>query len=118
MSRYHDGPHGLSPSEIHAQRQLRILGEVIRERAAQDALFGVQDLPDGTGAGFVSGADWHRMACDLAFERGEGTYRHVFFEEVFEAAAESDPVKLRAELIQAVAVGVKWLEAIDRREGR
>lgn len=102
----------------HVDRQSAILLEIAAERDAQDALFGVQDLPDGTGKGFKAASDWYRMACDEAFERGEGTYMHVFMEEVYEALAESDPVKLRAELVQAVAVGVKWVEAIDRREGR
>lgn len=98
---------------------LAVLAEIAAERAAQDALFGVQDLPDGTGTDFepdaVGVADAYRQGCDEAFRRGCGTYRHVFLEEVFEAVAEHDPQKLRAELIQAVAVGVKWIEAIDRR---
>ncbi|MGW2515005.1 hypothetical protein ACWC0A_37685 [Streptomyces scopuliridis] len=102
----------------HHDRQARILADVKAERDAQDALFGVQDLPDGTGPEFVRQADKHREACDDAFQLNYGTYRHVLLEEVYEAMAETDPVKLRAELIQAIAVGVKWVEAIDRREGR
>lgn len=106
-------------ARAHVARQSRILLEIVNERDAQDALFGVQDLPDGTRADrFRPMADINRRACDEAFKYGRGTYRHVFLEEVYEALAESDPAKLRAELIQAVAVGVKWLEAIDRREGR
>ncbi|OKI19273.1 NUDIX hydrolase [Streptomyces sp. CB03911] len=97
----------------------RVLRDVATERAAQDAIFGQQDLPDGTGAGMDSFrrgvADRYRQACDIAFAEGRGTFRDVFLEEVFEAMAEDDPVKLRAELLQAVAVGVKWIEAIDRR---
>ncbi|MFB7479526.1 hypothetical protein ACFUEM_08750 [Streptomyces anulatus] len=93
-----------------------VLAEVAAERAAQDAIFGQQDLPDGTGiTGDVERANRARHVCDVMFERGEGTFRDVFYEEVMEAMAESDPVKLRAELVQAVAVGVKWIEAIDRR---
>lgn len=103
----------------HTARQVAILLEIQDERAAQDALFGVQDIPDGTGlTGDKERADRARHVCDVMFERGNGTYRDVFYEEVMEALAESDPAKLRAELVQAVAVGVKWLEAIDRREGR
>lgn len=92
-----------------------VLVEIAAERAAQDARFGVQDLPDGTDAEYVVEADRHREDCDRMFRFGMGTYRHVFLEEVYEALAETDPVKLRAELVQAVAVGVKWIEAIDRR---
>jgi hypothetical protein len=103
----------------HRERQLKVVDEVLRERDAQDALFGVQDLPNGTGPAFepdaVVYAEAYRVSCDVAFEAGEGTFRHVFLEEVFEAMAEDDPAKLRAELIQAIAVGVKWVEAIDRR---
>lgn len=103
----------------HTERQRKILAEIATERAAQDALFGVQDLPDGTGiTGDTDRANSARHVCDVMFERGQGTYRDVFYEEVMEALAESDPAKLRAELVQAVAVGVKWLEAIDRRDGR
>ncbi|MFF4478721.1 hypothetical protein ACFY1A_17125 [Streptomyces sp. NPDC001520] len=97
----------------------RVLRDIAREREAQDALFGQQDLPNGTGPEFSPGAvayaNAYRAACDAAFLTGHGTYRHVFLEEVFEALAEADPAKLRAELVQAVAVGVKWIEAIDRR---
>jgi hypothetical protein len=38
----------------------------------------------------------------------------VLLEEVFEALAETDPAKARDELVQAVAVGVKMIEGIDR----
>ncbi|MFE5159110.1 hypothetical protein ACFRNT_11360 [Streptomyces sp. NPDC056697] len=100
----------------------RVLRDIAREREAQDALFGQQDLPNGTGPEFdgdaTDYADAYRAECDKAFAMGAGTYRHIFMEEVFEALAESDPVKLRAELVQAVAVGVKWIEGIDRRTPR
>lgn len=43
------------------------------------------------------------------------TWRHIFLEEAFEALAETDPAKLREELIQALAVGVAWIEDIDSR---
>lgn len=97
----------------------RIFQEIARERAAQDALYGNGDeLPDGTGDDWlVALADITRSECDRAFAKGRGSFQHVFLEEVYEALAESDPVKLRAELIQAVSVGVKWIQAIDRRSG-
>lgn len=43
------------------------------------------------------------------------TWLLIALEEVFEALAESDPAKLRAELVQSAAVHVAWIEAIDRR---
>lgn len=39
----------------------------------------------------------------------------MLLEEVFEAMAESDLVKLRAELVQTSAVCVAWIEDIDSR---
>ncbi|PPS86439.1 hypothetical protein [Streptomyces sp. MH60] len=105
----------------HIARQMIIVSQILKERDAQDALFGRQDdLPNGTGPEYepdaVNYADAYRESCERAFVDGRGTFRHVFLEEVFEAMAEDDPVKLRAELVQAVAVGVKWLEAIDKQE--
>jgi hypothetical protein len=98
------------------ERQINIVTDVLRERDAQDAKFGVQDLPYGTGDEWLQAmADVSRNECDEAFAAGQGTFRHVFLEEVYEAMAETDPVKLRAELIQAIAVGVKIVEAIDRK---
>ena len=98
------------------ERQINIVADVLRERDAQDAKFGVQDLPYGTGDEWLQAmADVSRNECDEAFAAGQGTFRHVFLEEVYEAMAETDPVKLRAELIQAIAVGVKIVEAIDRK---
>ncbi|MFD9442137.1 hypothetical protein [Streptomyces sp. NPDC060001] len=103
---------------LHRVRQLKIVDDVLNERDAQDAIFGTQDLPNGTGPHYepeaVMYADAYRESCEQAFRDGLGTFRHVFLEEVFEAMAEADPAKLRAELIQAIAVGVKWVEAIDR----
>lgn len=96
-------------------KRLDIFEDIAEERAAQDALFGVQNLPYGTGGSDMERmADDYRRDCDDAFDEGSGTFRHVFLEEVFEAMAETDTVKLRAELIQAIAVGVKIVEAIDR----
>jgi hypothetical protein len=103
----------------HVARQLKIVDEVLHERDAQDAKFGVQNLPYGTGDAWLQAmADVSRNECDEAFAAGCGTFRHVFLEEVYEAMAETDPVKLRAEMIQAIAVGLKIVEAIDRAAGK
>jgi hypothetical protein len=57
----------------------------------------------------------HREACQMATADGRVTWRHILTEEVYEAFAESDPTKLRAELVQVAAVAVQWIQAIDRR---
>lgn len=48
-------------------------------------------------------------------EGGDGTitWWHILREEVFEAAAEDDTAKLRAELVQVAAVALKMIDAID-----
>lgn len=92
--------------------------EVLGERERQDARWGEQNHPDGTGDLVeVADAVFTRQLCDDAFRDGEGTWLHILAEEVAEAFAESDPAKLRVELIQVAAVAVAWVEAIDRRNG-
>lgn len=94
----------------------RVLADVAAERVAQDVRFGMQVLPDGTG-GEDAGAESEvaRRSTDEAADLGALTWRHVLAEEVLEAFAESDPRRLRAELIQVAAVAVKWTQALDRR---
>lgn len=50
-------------------------------------------------------------------EGGDGTitWWHILREEVFEAAAESDPDALRAEMIQVAAVALKMIDALDHQ---
>lgn len=94
----------------------RILAEVQAERERQDARWGEQNHPNGTGAlSCVLERDKARQGCENAFQRGDGTWMHVLIEEVFEAFAEEDPAKLRAELVQVAAVATNWIGAIDRR---
>lgn len=93
-----------------------VLREVEAERHRQHAKWGEQNHPDGTGDERAQDrADAARYACDRATAEGRLTYRHIAEEEFAEALAETDPAKLRAELVQAAAVLVAWIEAIDRR---
>jgi len=94
----------------------RIAAEVILEREAQDAKWGEQNHPDGTGDDLDRlRADLAREATDSAAQEGRLTWKHILKEEFYEALAESDPARLRKELIQVAAVAVGWVEAIDRR---
>ncbi|WP_205660794.1 hypothetical protein [Amycolatopsis vastitatis] len=103
-------------------RTVSVLAEVLAERARQD---GRQDHPDGTGperdnpvrlASNISEAtDAARQATDRALSRGEVTFAQILTEEAFEALAETDPARLRAELVQVAASAVCWIEAVDRR---
>jgi len=93
-----------------------VLAEVAAERGRQDATWGEQNHADGTGRDCDKvSADRAREACERSFREGWGSWSHILREEVAEAFAESDPVRLREELIQVAAVAAAWVEAIDRR---
>jgi hypothetical protein len=107
--------------------------ETAEERDRQDAKWGEQNHPDGTGPTETPllaplrthSIDAHdpawRIAAELTAQTDEAaaagtvTWRDILLEETFEALAESDPARLRKELIQVAAVAQQWVEAIDRR---
>ena len=93
----------------------RVLADIAAERAAQDARWGIQEFPDGTGPERVGMAETARAAVAAANRAGRLTWREILEEEAAEAYAESDRHRLRAELVQTAAVAVKWIEALDRR---
>jgi len=93
----------------------KVAADVIRERVAQNAKWGEQNHPDGTGAQHEGHASDYRMVCDTKFRDGNGTWKDILLEEVYEALAESDPERLRAELVQVAAVAAGRIEAVDRR---
>ncbi|GAA4221105.1 ADP-ribose pyrophosphatase YjhB (NUDIX family) [Streptosporangium album] len=104
-----DGDYGVPGSLA------RVLADVAAERVAQDAMWGWQEHPDGTGPERTAAADRAKRDLEEA-KAGEGvTWRHILHEEVLEAFAEDDPEALRAELVQAAAVAVKWIQALDQR---
>ncbi|MGA4995842.1 hypothetical protein [Nonomuraea bangladeshensis] len=94
------------------------------ELAAQDAKWGEQNHPNGTGDALANAlgvpiggrlADVHRRFCRNAAEVGKVTWRHILLEEIYEALAETAPDKLAAELLQVAAVAVQWRGALRRR---
>jgi len=86
------------------------------EREAQDARWGEQNHPDGTGLlGDDLSAQSARHTCQYAASKDAVTWRDILWEEVAEAFAEQDDAKLRTELVQVAAVAQAWAEAIDRR---
>lgn len=99
------------------------LHAVAAERGRQDAKWGQQDHPDGTGPevvwSFTGPASWvadtAKGATDVAAQEGCLTWRDVLLEEVAEAFAEEDEEALETELVQVAAVAVQWREAIRRR---
>ena len=91
-------------------------GLVRAERERQDERWGEQNHDDGTGEpGDAENRDLIRERCEANFYVGAGTWRHILDEEVAEAYAETDPWKLRRELVQVAAVAMAWVECIDRR---
>ncbi|MFF8485200.1 hypothetical protein [Streptomyces antibioticus] len=88
------------------------------ERQRQIAKFGEQHRPDGTGgSGAQYAADRYRSIVDHAFKTSDGpTWRDVLLEEVYEALAENDLARLRAELVQVAAVCAAWAADLDSRK--
>jgi len=104
------------------------LEEVAAERERQNAKWGEQNHPNGAAAGNVFFAavmgrnktygnieKYAKQTTDEHAAAGVVTFADILLEEVFEALAEEDPAKLRAELIQVAAVATQWVEAIDRK---
>ncbi|QKS13931.1 hypothetical protein HUN58_14550 [Curtobacterium sp. Csp1] len=115
--------------------------EVLHERDRQAAKWGEQNHPDGTGprvmllGDFPYSYDVHapkqtspldswtatelsdtaKANTDIAAKNDNVAWSDILLEEVFEALAEDDPTKLRAELVQVAAVAQQWIGAIDRR---
>ncbi|MGY5127346.1 hypothetical protein [Streptomyces nigrescens] len=93
--------------------------DVDAERQRQLAKWGEQAHPDGTAiTGDEERADRARHACQAMAEIGQVSWRDILNEEVQEAFAESDPEKLREELVQSAAVIAAWVLDLDRRSGR
>lgn len=109
-----------------------ILEEVSQERERQDTKWGEQNHPDrmpdayphGDSPDYAKAARYWQSsnATRVNWMNAAGqppdrnaAWEGILLEEVYEALAEVDRVKLRAELIQVAAVAVAWVEAIDRR---
>jgi len=118
--------------DFNASRTGGILGEIADERARQWERWGDQTLPIHDEQDFRGFVMFGRTYADLArsfkslndhrqalyMKGGHRDYRNdtaVLLEEVFEALAETDPAKMRGELVQVAAVAVKMIELIDRR---
>ena len=96
---------------------LNIINDVFAEMSRQDEKFGDQShLPDGTG--FEMDQRLLRIIREVSennSKKGTHNWRDILAEEVYEACAETDPVLIRAELVQVVAVAIQWIGALDKR---
>lgn len=110
-----------------------VLSDIVNERYRQDAKWGERNHPDGTGPEVSWGLDdpgyaaedattFRQITQDCAAGKlGPDhplTWLNIALEEIAEAFAEEDSVKLRAELVQCAAVFTAWAEAIDRRAAK
>ena len=117
-----------APAHPHLPRTPGVLQEILAERGRQVVRYGDNsDLEDGTGPRvqwafplLYARADRIEMAFRVGYERyeernGKPTWMHLVREEVAEAFKESDPVRLREELLQVAALCVSWVEKLDER---
>lgn len=119
-----------NPSLIDGPATHKVAREVLAERERQDTKWGQQNHPDGTGpmeyvlpdieelrvARASDLTHIFRNITDARAKMDTVTWRDILLEEVFEALAESDPTRLREELLQVSAVAQAWAEHLDRRE--
>ena len=98
-----------------------VLYEVRQERERQHAKWGQQDVPivpvsvlnQVAMHGLM--ADTWKSLNDQRVQDGDLAWDGIVLEEVYEAFAETDLEKARAELVQPAATCVAAIEAIDRR---
>jgi hypothetical protein len=93
----------------------RAFADIAAERRRQDVKWGPQHHSDGTNARYERDADHYKAVVDEEAGDGKSNWAHILLEEIFEALAETDPVRLRAELVESAAVIVNWIEDIDSR---
>lgn len=102
--------------QVELEPTSKVLVAIVAERAAQNSKWGEQNHPDGTGGpSRVADAEGMRQWTNMQAAERTLAWIDILEEEVAEALAETDPAKLRVELVQVAAVAVAWIEAIDRR---
>lgn len=100
-----------------------VLLEVQHERNRQDEIFGEQNHPiiadDEFSAEsreyYADQAELWKLANTFRKAKGGLAWDGILLEEVCEALAETDPARVRAELIQVAAVAVAMIESLDRK---
>lgn len=114
-------PDGAEPSATERLRG-EIWNSVLAERDRQEHLWGEQNHPDvplvlpATKRGLhrAESEKWKTLNARRV-KMGHLAWDGILLEEIYEALAESDPDKLRTELVQSMAVILNWLECVERR---
>lgn len=98
-------------------RDARVMLDVFAERDRQRALghLDAHDYADGT-AEVRRWVPLPSLDAVRALADERQTWSLVLLEEVLEAIAESDPQRIREELVQVAAVAIRWAGAIDGRK--
>lgn len=94
-----------------------VLNEVQWERAEQDIKWGEQNHPKVSGHDtetYARAAEATKLINDANARQGTLGWDGILLEEVYEACAESDPLKYEEEMIQVAAVAVAAVEASRR----
>ncbi|MEE2039936.1 NUDIX domain-containing protein [Nocardiopsis sp. CT-R113] len=89
----------------------RTLGHVAEERRRQQSLYGVQNLPPGTGPEHRAEAVGAQARVDSAGR--EPTWWDLAYEELCEARAARTDEELYGELVQTCAVLVQWAQSLS-----
>lgn len=105
----------LNPRDAAVQKLFTIYEDVVTEWDRSIVLHGEQDLPMGSGPQWKPFADGARSECDRVTMEGTVSWRHIITEEIWEAMAEKDWSKCRAELTQAAAMIFKAIANGDER---
>lgn len=94
-----------------------VLADIGTERERQFEKWGPQHHPDGTLdiPSRREARERLRALCDARAAKGKVSWLDILNEEQAEAAAETDLMALRKELVQTAAVAVAWIEDIDSR---
>lgn len=95
---------------------LDVLNEVALERILQDDQWGVQSHPNTNAVARSFIADQYdiKRSVEADSQNGRCTWAHILLEEVAEAVEETDPQRIREELVQVAAVCVAWVEDLDQ----
>lgn len=101
-----------------------VLAEVFDEREKQMVKWGRQEIPmvlsfDEATINFqraehLREANRYKLMNDARAEVKADAWDSILLEELHEAFTESDPAKVRAEMVQTAAVCVAIIECIDR----
>jgi hypothetical protein len=97
----------------------RVLADIARGAERAEAKHGhARHIPAGTGRpGDYAASVAARQRCERAYAAGTLTWRHIVDEEYAEACAETNPARLRAELIDTQSAITCWIEDLDRETG-